>query len=227
MGSAAAGVLGAGMSIYGAIKDGKDKKAAADALANLQQPELKNVAENMTVSTMGADLQKEEQARLAATQVDALAGSGTRGIIGGIGRVEAGNQKVNAEVAANLDQQQKDIDKMYANDEQNIRNINEDRHNANVSALSSQYDAANNSQKQNIGNIVQSAGMIAGGISAAKGTGATTTATAQPTEATKPPLTAQTGTIQPQTVAYSPTSSRPRMGGLGAVQYDAYGQPIQ
>ena len=154
----ATAIVGAGVSVYKTIDEAKKKKAAAKALESLEQPELKNVGEDLQVSTASADLQREEQARLASTQVDALKESGTRGIVGGLGRVEAGNQKLNKEIGADLDQQQKDIDKIKATDNINIRTTAENRHNADVAALSSQYNAASQAQNTAMGNAITSAG---------------------------------------------------------------------
>lgn len=152
-------VVGAGLGVYQTLEGAKQKKQARKALEEYKRQELKNVAENLQVSTIGADRQREEQARLAATQIDALQGAGTRGIIGGLGRVEAGNQAVNADIAANLDEQQKQIDAMKAEDDARIRGIQENREIGDINALSSQYNAGNEAMQQGIGQTVQGIGM--------------------------------------------------------------------
>lgn len=149
---AGVGLLGSG---YQAIKGAKDAKDARNALNNYQRQEFNNVAEGMQVSTLGADLQREEQARLAATQVGALQGAGVRGVLGGLGRVEAGTQAMNRGISAALDEQQKQIDQMYAQDEANIRNMQEQREMQDISGLSSQYNAGNQQMWQGIGGIAQ------------------------------------------------------------------------
>lgn len=159
-----AGIAG-GMSVvggaYNMIQGAKQRKDAKNALDNYKRQELKNVAEDLQVSTLGADRQREEQARLSATQIDALQGAGTRGIIGGLGRVEAGNQAVNADIAANLDEQQKQIDAMKAEDDARIRGIQENREIGDISALSSQYNAGNEAMQMGIGQTIGGAGAIA------------------------------------------------------------------
>lgn len=159
---AATGALASGIQ---AISGAKQRRDAKNALENYQRQELNNIAEGLQVSTLGADLQREEQARMAASQVGALQGAGVRGVIGGLGRVEAGNQMMNREIAANLDAQQKQIDQMYAQDQANIRGMQEQREVADISALSSQYNAGNAMMWQGIGGIAQS-GMsaISGGV---------------------------------------------------------------
>jgi hypothetical protein len=150
---AGVGLLGSG---YQAIKGAKDARDAKNALDNYQRQEFNNIAEGMQVSTLGADLQREEQARLAATQVGALQGAGVRGVLGGLGRVEAGNQMLNRQIGAELDAQQKQIDQMYAQDEANIRNMQEQREMQDISGLSSQYNAGNQQMMQGIGGMAQS-----------------------------------------------------------------------
>ena len=150
--TAAIGVLGAGYQVYKGAKDAKDAK---NALNNYQRQEFNNTAEGLQVSTLGADLQREEQARLAAAQVGALQGAGVRGVFGGLGRVEAGNQMVNRQIGADLDMQQKQIDQMYAQDQAQIRGMQEQREVADISGLSSQYNAGNQMMWDGIGGMAQ------------------------------------------------------------------------
>jgi hypothetical protein len=172
---AAVGALASGVQ---AIQGAKQKRDAKNALENYQRQELTNVSESLQVSTLGSDLQREEQARLAASQVGALQGAGVRGLVGGLGRVEAGNQMTNREIGANLDAQQKQIDQMYAQDEANIRGMQEQREVGDISALSSQYEAGNAMMWQGIGGIAQS-GMsaLSGGLGGGAGTEGATGAT--------------------------------------------------
>jgi len=148
-------VVGAGLGAYQTIEGAKQKKEARKALEDYKRQEFKNVGEGLAVSTLGADAQREEQARLASTQIDALKGAGTRGLISGLGRVEAGNQAVNDRIAASLDEKQKEIDMIVAEDEARIRSMNENREIGDVSALSSQYNAGNEAMQQGIGQAVQ------------------------------------------------------------------------
>jgi len=152
--------LGAIGGIYSAISGAKEKRDADRALANYKRQELKNVAENLAVSTRGAEVQTEKQAQLEANQVDALRGGGTRALIGGLGRVEAGSQAVAENIGINLDEQQKQIDQMYAQDEARIRAIQEGRENADIAALSSQSQAGKDAMYMGFGNIIQGAGEL-------------------------------------------------------------------
>jgi hypothetical protein len=157
---AGVGALASGIQ---AISGAKQRRDAQQALEDYKRQELTNVAEGLQVSTLGADLQREEQARLAGTQVGALQSAGVRGLVGGLGRVEAGNQMVNRQIAADLDAQQKQIDQMRAQDEANIRGMQEQREMSDIAGLSSQYNAGNAMLWQGISGIAQS------GISAIEG----------------------------------------------------------
>lgn len=151
---AGVGLLGSG---YQAIKGAKDARDAKNALDNYKRQEFQNIAEGMQVSTLGADLQREEQARLAASQVGALQGAGVRGVIGGLGRVEAAGQMVSRGIGADLDMQQKQIDQMYAQDQANIRGMQEQREYSDIAGLSSQYNAGNQMFQQGLGGLGQTA----------------------------------------------------------------------
>lgn len=162
--SAGLGIIG---GISSMIKGDKEKNDAKHALDNYKRQELKNVAEGLQVSTLGSDLQRQEQARLASGQIGALRESGTRGLIGGLGRVEQANQRVMQQTGADLDAQQKQIDQMRAEDESRIRSMQENREINDINALSSQYQAGKQDYNMGFGNIVQGVGMF-GGMGKAK-----------------------------------------------------------
>jgi hypothetical protein len=170
--TAITGGLGVGMGIYQTIAGAKEKRDAQKALENYKRQELKNVQKDRTISTLGTDRQLQEQARLASTQVSALQGGGTRTLVGGLGRVEAGNQNVNQQIAANLDMQQKEIDAAIAQDDANIRAMQEGRENADIEGLSSQYMSGKQDQNTGLGNIVMGAGMAANSIGGMMNSGA-------------------------------------------------------
>ena len=158
--SAVSAGLGVVNGLSQMISGAKEKRNAQRALENYNRQQLENVQKDRTVSTLGSDLQREEQARLASTQVAALQGGGTRTLIGGLGRVEAGNQRVNQQISADLDMQQKEIDAAIAQDDANIRGLQENREIGDIAALSSQYQSGKQDQNTGMGNIIQGAGMF-------------------------------------------------------------------
>jgi hypothetical protein len=163
------GVAGMAMSAVQAQQGAKQKKDAAKALENLPVQDLTNPYENLQVSTMGADLKQQEQQRLEASQIEALQGAGVRGLVGGLGRVEAGSQAVAQQTGADLDAQRKAIDQAIAGDETAIRTMEEQRRRENVAALSSQFSAGQQQQWQGLQGAFQSAAAGASGYAQIKG----------------------------------------------------------
>lgn len=159
-GSIASGTLGAGMGIVSAITNAGKQRSAERELANLKSPELTNVANNLQVSTLGSDLRTRESARNTATSVDALQGGGARALIGGLGAIQSRNNLVAEENASNLDAQQKDIDRMKAEEERRIQGVEESRYQNDVSALSSQINSANEAKQQGLANALQGASTV-------------------------------------------------------------------
>lgn len=150
--SAAVAVAG---GAYQAISSAKQARDAKDALENLKIPEAKNIAEGLQVSTLGADLQREELGRQYATGVDALRSGGIRGVIGGLGTLNAQQNLANKQIGADLDMQQRQIDQIRAQDEQRIQGIQEQRYQNDVAALSSQFSAGQQGMMQGISGVAQ------------------------------------------------------------------------
>ena len=148
------GVTAASQAVAGA----QQAKSAKDALANLKVPELKNPYENMQVSTMGADVQRQESARGQAADIEALQGAGARGLVGGVGRVQAQSNLENQEIAADLDKQQKAINMQKGQADMSIMEVNEKRFTSDKSALSSQINQGNQAMWAGINGVAQ-AGM--------------------------------------------------------------------
>lgn len=150
--SAAVAVAG---GAYQAISSAKQARDAKDALENLKIPEPVNVAEGLQVSTLGADLQREELGKQYSSGVDALRSGGIRGVIGGLGTLNAQQNLANRQIGADLDAQQKQIDQMRAQDEQRIQGVKEQRYQNDVAALSSQYNAGQQGMMQGISGVAQ------------------------------------------------------------------------
>ncbi len=170
-----AGVAGLGLSAYKMAKEEGRVKQAAKALENYKRQEFVNTAEGLQVSTAGADLRKEQQARLNESYIQALREGGTRALMGGIGRVQTGTQDLNKEIGANLDEQTKQIDMYKMQEEQNIRNLKEGREQQDIAGLTSQYNASKEASNQALGSGLQSLGMVANSL--ASKTASTTTDT--------------------------------------------------
>jgi hypothetical protein len=96
------------------------QKRAQGLIDNFEFQELQNPYENQQVSTLGSDLQTEQSNISTAGNVEALRSGGNRALVGGLGRVQAQTNDVNRQIAAGLDEQQKQID--FAKSGQDVRN---------------------------------------------------------------------------------------------------------
>lgn len=155
----AATALGAVTGAVSMITEASNKKKIAREIAKQKETPLTNIADGMQVSTLGSDLQKQENASLASSQISALQDGGTRALIGGIRSVTDGTQDANARIAAGLDEQVANISNVRAQDEQRIQMTKDQRQANKLAALSSQYNAASQNQAQGMANIIQGAGM--------------------------------------------------------------------
>lgn len=163
MGAATAVSAGAGAltAVTGAIttfSEMANKKKIAREIAKQKEVPLTNIADSMQVSTLGSDLQKEQQAQISATQTSALQDGGTRAMLGGLGRVTARSQDANAQIAEGLDEQQININNVRAQDEQRIQMAKEQRQANKLAALSSQYNASSQNASQGMANVAQGLG---------------------------------------------------------------------
>src|SRR6056300_1446580 len=103
----AAGAVTAGVGLAGGVAQffsgRKMKREAQSAIDNFEWQDLNNAYENVQISTVGSDLQREEAARRMATTTDALRAGGNRALVGGLGRAQAQNILMNREIGADLD----------------------------------------------------------------------------------------------------------------------------
>lgn len=127
---------GAATAISGAARAKRAKKA----LQNFKRQELSQT-EGLRVSTLGAELQTEAALQRQATSVDALQAGGVRGLVGGLGRVEAAQGQQQRQISADLDRQQMQIERMQFQEAQSLRQMQESRENFQVGALMSEQQA--------------------------------------------------------------------------------------
>lgn len=150
---------GAATSLVGgiskAISGGKQKREARKAARRFKRQELKNAHAGRRVSTAGAKLALEEQARGTATSIDTLKSGGIRGAIGGVGAVQEANIRGARAAGADIDRQQVGIDKDFANDEARIRSIKEARDNQDLANIQAQLNAGAQTQASGFGDVAQ------------------------------------------------------------------------
>lgn len=146
----------------------KMQKWAQDKIEHFQWQDLENVYKNNQVSTLGADLQREENARTSSTAVDALREGGNRALVGGLGRIVANNNMVNRQIGANLDEQQKAIDMAKSSDDARIRDMVETRQSNELQGYGQMMNVGMGMKYGGIGDVVNGLGMAASTMGTAK-----------------------------------------------------------
>ena len=160
-------VLGAGTGIAGAISQGKQARNYQKQIENYQRQKLVNPYADLQVSTLGADRQREDLARTMTTYGNLAAMSGTRGIASLLPNLTQTQNDQTAKIAANLDEQQKQIDQLKAQGEMEVQAMTEQRENNDLQGLGQAYQTARAQQQQGINQIAQSVGTL--GYAAANG----------------------------------------------------------
>jgi len=170
---AAVGVAGGIKKMIGAGKRKRETKRAIRKF-NRERQKITNAQEGRTISTRGARVALDEQARLAATSLDTLASGGIRGVVGGVGAVGNQNRNVANQVGANLDQQQVALDRDVAIGEETRMRMQEARDSQEQQLLYGELNAAQQDQASGLGDIAGSAfgaANIMGNVDAAEAYG--------------------------------------------------------
>lgn len=201
--------LGLGFGLASMIQSNNEKNDAEQALKNYKRQELNNVADGLQVSTLGSDLQREEQTRLASGQIEALQGGGARSLIGGLGKVQAGNNTVMQQTGANLDMQQKQLDQIRAEDQARIRAMQENREIGDINALSSQYQSGKQDKNMATGNLIQGIGSLGGALQQFGNK------TANPNDTGNPYTVSGQGMIIPNTISQPQSTMNNPVSGYG------------
>lgn len=157
--------VSAGMGGIQMAQANKARKEAQNNINNFQRQDLINPYNGVQVSTLGADRQREDLARTMATYANLAAMGGSRSIASIAPNLISQQNNQEAQIAANLDEQQKQIDQMKANGQLKIQDMQEQRENADLAGLGTQLDLANaefaNAKNQMIGGIVSGVANVA------------------------------------------------------------------
>lgn len=121
--------VSAGVSGVQMAQANKQKKAALNEIKDYKRPELANAYNGLQVSTLGADRQREDMARTLATYGGMAAMGGSRGIAATLPALLEQQNAQEAQIAANLDQQQMQINQLQAGGEMQVQGMQEQRGN--------------------------------------------------------------------------------------------------
>lgn len=182
-------LLAAGISFAGGafktLIGGLQASKAKREMENFQRQKLRNVTEGMRVSTLGAQLQTQEAQRRFATSVDALRSGGVRGLVGGLGQMEQQQQFQQQQISADLDRQQQQIEMMGAQDQANIRAMQEERESFDYQMLAGQRAAGRQALYSGVGDMVSAGAFAAMNMDGGEGdTGGSGDGPPKPTEVT-------------------------------------------
>jgi hypothetical protein len=164
IGAAVAAGISATASIIKTSKAAKQERDAKKAIEQYDRQELTNVYGDLSVSTMGADLQREELARANATGVQALQQGGVRGLVGGLGLLQQGTIQQSRQIGAGLDIQQREINRLIAQDQTRIQKMMEQRENADLAGLGQQQAVGQQGVMSGIGDLAQIGASVSGTI---------------------------------------------------------------
>jgi len=139
----AAALVGTGISAIQAIGASKEKNASKRAMENYEVYEPTNTAKDISISSVGADIRREESARTVSSLTDIAKGMGARGAWGLIPKIQGNANKVEGDIATDYGDKFEKRDYAIAAAEEKINDWKVGRDNTNISALSSQYNAAN------------------------------------------------------------------------------------
>lgn len=158
----------------------KRKNEAQKKLARFRRQDLRNVADGMQVARLGADLRAAESARAFSSSVDALRSGGVRALVGGLNRAEVQRKAEMGHIGASLAMQQAQIQRVRAQDQARIRDIQERRDYAEIAGLGKEISEGRNQAQQGAfglmstafaGAKLQKAGMLGKGATGAGGGG--------------------------------------------------------
>lgn len=162
--TAVSGAVGAATGVAKFFEGRSMQKRAEKFIENFEWQDLQNPYRNQQVSTLGADLLKEQANIASATDVEALRAGGTRALAGGLGRVDARRNVLNREIASNLDEQQKAINASIANQEAVNQNMVEKRQTDELAGYGQMMNVGMGTKYQGLTNVVNGLGAMGQGL---------------------------------------------------------------
>lgn len=160
----ATGVAGLGIGAAKFFEGRKMQKRGEEFIADFEWQDLQNPYENQQVSTLGADMMAEQTNIGTASATEALRAGGTRALVGGLGRIEANRNTINTQAAANLDEQQKAIDRMSAQQLSANQVMEEKRQTDELAGYGQMMNVGLGMKNQGMSDLLNSVGSISQGL---------------------------------------------------------------
>ena len=161
MGIASAGIAAAGsiaQGIMGASQASKAKKA----IQAYRRQELQNVAKDISISTLGSDYAAQQLAINTGTTMQAVQAMGSRGAIGAVQGIQESIVDNVQRNKIDLDRQKIEKERLIAQDQARIRDMQERREEQDLAGLGQQMMVGQQNLFGGIAGLGQSAGTMAG-----------------------------------------------------------------
>ena len=156
-----------GVGIAQSISAGKEAKRTKEAIDNYPRQTLTNPNSGMQVSTLGADRMREDLARTVATMTEQAALGGIKGVASLAPNIIQQQNAQEAQIAANLDEQEKQRQQMIAQGNAMVQQMTEQRENNDLLGLGQQLSVAKQNQANGWNTFAQ--GMAGLGSAASAG----------------------------------------------------------
>ena len=157
------GGLGLAKGAFDTISASKREKQRQAELDAYQRQVLQdsNVYKNMQISTIGTDAMREESSRNIATAMNTVGNAGTRAIIGATPKLVAEQNNVNRNIQKDLDDQVISRNYAIAQDDSQIRGMQEQREYNDLAGLGNAVDVARQDKNMGMNTIFNSIGSVA------------------------------------------------------------------
>ena len=144
--------IGIGTTVKGAV----DAEKAKDELQQFNRQELENSAENIKISTIGAEQETEAQGSRFATSVESLQRGGARAQIGALPQLSDSNVLLQNIISKGIEEQDVNRSVRIAQGEDNIRAIRERREIDALLGLGQQLQTGRQDAMSGLENVVSS-----------------------------------------------------------------------
>ena len=153
--------ISAGTSVAGMVSANKKAKEAKKAIDNYSRQDLTNSYAGIQTSTLGADRQREDMARTLTTMANNAAMGGSRSIFGIAPQLINYQNQNNAQIAANLDQQEAQRQQLIAGGDMQVQQQQTQIENNDLLGLGNMYQTARAERANAINNLAQNASSLA------------------------------------------------------------------
>lgn len=147
--------VSAGTSLLQTSAANRAAKKAQEEIDNYQRQDIVNPNLGLQVSTLGADRQREDISRSIATMANQAAMGGSRSILGIAPNLLNAQMQQEQQILGNLDEQEARRQAAVAQGEGMAMQMTEQRENADLAGLGTQYNVAIQERANGVNNLLQ------------------------------------------------------------------------